>query len=402
MIILGFSEFLRNIKRNILIIIQMVAVYIIAIFTISAFEEQYRLIDGVSGIFDETGMIIFGQSIVSDEFVDIDELEDMLVEVEAIDYSICYNVLEGGKSINITASNPKNISYRPELIEGQWCEDAKHEEGVINVVVSNNMPLEYKVGEKLKYGGLTYKVTGVVDTQEMIYGINNGFDYVEASYLSYYSPIYALEVNESYPFFIASYDDLMKYGDMDYSYATMWGLLITVDFEDDITAEQVKENIRLMTEKYGHTQGCELFLTEDIYNYSWDLIMTKIMPMIMLLVVIVIVLIVSLIISGAINILYERKNYGIYFICGNKWSQTIRFSLVNWAIMAVMSLVIAGGLCVYIDSAQLFDGLILSFTGMHIMALAVITLFMLVITMTMPFIMLRKIQPVSILKENDK
>ena len=42
MIRLGFREFIRNIKRNILIIVQMVAVYVIAIFTVSAFQEQYE------------------------------------------------------------------------------------------------------------------------------------------------------------------------------------------------------------------------------------------------------------------------------------------------------------------------------------------------------------------------
>ena len=80
MIILGLSEFIRNIKRNILIIVQMVAVYIIAIFTVSAFEEQYRLMDGVSGVFDDTGMIVLKSSISSGDYLNIDEMEKMLVK----------------------------------------------------------------------------------------------------------------------------------------------------------------------------------------------------------------------------------------------------------------------------------------------------------------------------------
>ena len=402
MVVLGFSEFLRNIRRNILIIIQMVAMYMIAIFTISAFEEQYRLIDGVSGVFDDTGMLLFGQSITSDEYIQESVLKDILVKVENIEYPIFYSEVGADTGIVISSYNPENISYRPELIAGEWCEDAEHKAGVINAVISNSAHIEYKIGEIFEYADYTFRITGVVDAKEMVYGINNEFDYTEASYLDYYAPIYSLEDVYSSNLFIVSYEDLMKNSKHNYDIATMWGMLTTVDFEDDITEEEIKYNMSQMTQYYGHTEGCEMFLTEDMYNYSWELITTKIMPMVMLLIVIVIVLIISLVISGAINILYERKNYGIYFICGNKWSKTFRFSLVNWTIMALTSLVVAGGLCVYIHSAQMFDGLILSFTTMHIYALAAITVAMLIITTIIPFIMLRKIQPVSILKENDK
>ena len=93
MFILGFSEFLRNIKRNLLVIVQMVAVYVIVIFTVSAFEEQYRLLDGVSEVFDDTGMIVLSNSITGHQFVKESELEDMLIKVDAIEHSIYYSIL---------------------------------------------------------------------------------------------------------------------------------------------------------------------------------------------------------------------------------------------------------------------------------------------------------------------
>ena len=145
-----------------------------------------------------------------------------------------------------------------------------------------------------------------------------------------------------------------------------------------------------------------MMLTDEMYDYSWRLIMLKIMPMLMLLVVIIIVLIVSLVISGTINVLYERRNYGIYFICGNNWKNTFKFSLVNWAMMAVISIGLAVGACVFIYSKKLINGLILSFTGMHLIAVIGITVAMLVIAVFIPYIKLRRIQPVNILKENNK
>lgn len=400
MIRLGFREFIRNIKRNILIIVQMVAVYVIAIFTMSAFEEQYRLMDGVSGVFDDTGMIVLRSSISSGDYLNIDEMEEMLVKVDAIEYSINYNLEKNGYSIGLVASNPDNISYRPELIKGKWCEDVPHEEGVINAVVSTNMPFGQEIGNIVEIDGHTFKITGIVDTKEMVYGTSSRYTYKESSYLEYYQPI--SNINNIDCLIIASFEDIQKNSPYKTNYSSVWGFIGTVDFEDDITDEEIKYNMKQMTERYKYEEGSEMMLTDEMYDYSWRLIMLKIMPMLMLLVVIIIVLIVSLVISGTINVLYERRNYGIYFICGNNWKNTFKFSLVNWAMMAVISIGLAVGACVFIYSKKLINGLILSFTGMHLIAVIGITVAMLVIAVFIPYIKLRRIQPVNILKENNK
>ena len=57
MINLGINEFIRNIKKNILIIILFVSVYVMTILVVSAFIEQYRQFDGVSNVFDEVKII---------------------------------------------------------------------------------------------------------------------------------------------------------------------------------------------------------------------------------------------------------------------------------------------------------------------------------------------------------
>lgn len=400
MFILGIKEFIRNIRRNILVIIQMVAVYVIALFTVSAFEEQYRLMDGVSNVFDDTGMIVLRHAISSDEFLNADVLEEILIKVDSIEYSINYNLEKNGYSMVLCSYNPRNITYRPELIEGQWCDDAPHEEGVINAVVSTNMPFGQEIGEKVEIEGHTFKITGIVDTKEMIYGASSRFKYTESSYLDYYQPISEFENNGG--LIMASYEDIQKYSPYNTKISSVWGYIATIDFADDITQKEIEYNMRQMAERYGYAEGSEMMLTDQMYDYSWRLIMTKIMPMLMLLFVIILVLIVSLIISGTINVLYERRNYGIYFICGNNWKNTFKFSLVNWFIMAVTSLIIASGVCVFVYTKGIIKGLILSFTGMHIWSILGLTIAMLVIAVFIPYIKLRRIQPVSILKENDK
>lgn len=418
MFILGFNEFIRNIRRNILVIAQMVVVYVIAIFVVSAFMEQYRLIDGISRVFDDTGVFVDSVAIGGTElnFVEESVLKDILVKVENVEHTLAGTLSDTNSSlvseINISACNPEFITYVPELLEGQWCEEAPHEDGVINAVASDNFPFKTEVGQKIEYAGYCFKITGIVSSNEMIYGINTSLVVNEASYLDYFDSVKEREKVAPYRLLLVSYEDWARErplhdkdmgeysNNMDIS--SLWGAFVTIDFEDDITEEEMDYNIQQLNSHYGYELGRDLIKTDSMYEYSWKLIEIKVMPMIMLLAVVIIVLMVSLVISGAINVLYEKRNYGVYFICGNDWRNTFKFSAVSWTILSFASLITGGCACVLIYSLKLVEGLSLSFTWIHIVALAAITVILLLITIFIPFTMLRKIQPVSILKENDK
>ncbi|MBQ9700815.1 MAG: hypothetical protein IJV71_09375 [Lachnospiraceae bacterium] len=412
MFLLGLSEFIRNLRRNILVIIQMVAVYIIALFTVSAFVEQYSLMDGISKVFDDTGMIFFKENLLGNDWVEKDKLYDKLVKVEEIGHSICWNMLDEQnedsmlKSADVIAYDPNVITYTPKLIAGQWCEEVKQEKGVINTVVSDNLPFDIQLGQVIELCGYKFKIVGVVSSKELLYGINYKYGYDSASYLDFYASWSDRTNYVGKYLFIIPYnsmlEEILEKENVSPELAAIWGSYGIIDFQDDITEEEYEYNVDVLEEMYNRSIGDDIFNTKQVYDYSWVLINIKIMPMLILLCIIVIALIISLIISVAINVLYEKKNYGIYFICGNDWGNTFKFSLASWAILAATSLVIAGCGYVIIGALSIFSGLSLSFTWMHVVMLAAITLILLIITMIVPFCMLRKIQPVSILKENDK
>lgn len=401
MFTLGFNEFIRNIKKNILIIVQMVIVYVIAIFVISAFEEQYRLIDGVSEVFDDTGLLITSTPVDLVKFIKEEELKEVLLKVENIGNSYYFNIHDDKykQPASIVSYNPEVITYIPKLIEGQWCEDAQHEEGVINTVVANNLPFEVNIGEIIEYAGYRFKVTGKLSTNEMVFNIKSSFNLKGLSHLDFYQSMNEERLNSF--MFLVSYEDMLKMEGIDTSYPTLWGTFTIIDFEDDITDEEIDHNMNLLAKEYNYLVGAEMWVIDEIYEYSWKLVEIKVMPMVMLLIVVIIVLIVSLVISSAINILYEKKNYGIYFICGNDWKNTFKFSAVSWFIVAVTSLILSGCVCMLIASMDAFKGLALTFTSLHATVLLGITVMLLIIAVFIPFFMIRKIQPVSILKDNN-
>ena len=75
---LGFSEFIRNIKKNIFVIIQLCILYIVTIFMVSTILEQMRLYNGIKGFVDDTGIIIYSDKTFdeSKEALDIQNIDD--------------------------------------------------------------------------------------------------------------------------------------------------------------------------------------------------------------------------------------------------------------------------------------------------------------------------------------
>ena len=408
MISLGISEFIRNIKKNILIIILFIVVYVLSIFIVSAFMEQYRQYDGVSEYFDSTGLFLTTAMFYdSDEqLVTDDEFKDKLVKVEGIERMYYANFftsedveLPQGTTMSLVAWDTKTTTYVPKLLEGEWCEDAEAEEGIINIVVSANMPFEVTVGQKVEFGGYTFKITGIVGMDEPIYGMSTGFSPDSLSYLNYYGTA----ADRTEYVMVAAYNDNLKsvLGNTLYE-----GGYITIDFEDDITADEIDKNIEAIKDNFNVTGNVDeelyIYNNSDVHGFSMRLLEIKLMPMVVILIVVVMILIISMVVSGAVNILYEKKNYGIYFICGNNWGKTFMFSLVNWFTLAVSALIVSVSICMLVKTFPVFDGLVLTFGIEHICVIGAITVSLLVAALLIPYCMLRKITPVSILKENDK
>lgn len=410
MINLGINEFIRNIKKNILIIILFVSVYVMTILVVSAFVEQYRQFDGVSNVFDDTGIMVYanlqdkeGNPITPQRY------KEVLKKVETVEMPFGIDLFESNEiqldrsSIHLVTYSEKNISYVPRLLAGEWCEDAKTEKGVINAVASNNMPFEIKIGSKVELNGYTFKITGIIGENEPVYGHMTGYDDINSiSYLNYYSTInQKRSLGTEYYVLLADYEDMKR----EYKYPMGLAGIITIDFYDDITKDEIKANIDTMDELFeymGLSASNYIVETEQPYEHSKQLLDVKLMPMVVILAVFIGILILSMVVSSSINVLYEKKNYGVYFICGNSWKKTFIFSSVSWSMVALTALVVAACICIVISAVPAFKGIVLTFSLVHFLILLAITLVLLMVAFIISYRMLRKIQPVSILKDNDK
>lgn len=403
MINLGINEFIRNIKKNIFVIVQMVIVYVIAILMVSASVEQLKLLSGVSNFFDSTGIVINSGSIKSNApWPSEENLKRDLKKVEQV--VTLKQTGFGGTIMNFIAYDDNNVTYSVPLISGEWFDDAKKKEGYTNIVVSDNVFPNINVGDDLEFDGYKFHITGIFSSSEMVCGLSmfsSKGEGVSPSYLSYYSTpdsLYNERTGEPCCVAICSRDDMMKNIDNE----RIWDLnMITIDYEDDITDEEMDNNKLVLAEEYGLIDGT-VYDCRDLYDYSIKLLNIKLLPVATVFILMLLLIFISLINSSAISVNYEKRNYGIYFIAGNNWKNTIILSLVHWGCVALTSLILAISACLIIKSSGKFDSLTLSFSGYHVLAIVAVTVLMLFMALILPYRMLRKLQPVTILKNNDK
>ncbi len=392
MFILGLNEFLRNIKRNILTVLQLILVYVLAIFTLSAYVEQLSLYRGVSGFLDDTGMFVDGKAAYNEE------LESMLTKVESIE-RVYYCSLHKGSDkesyYRLVSWDRDVVKYKVPLIKGKWCDSGSAEDGVIRIVVSSNNPFMWKVGETYTFnessGELKFKVTGMYDARELIFGLGGSAILMESSYLNFYYREF--DGNNQF-IFIASYEDMER----EMVYPEFENL--TIDFEDDITEEEYNNNWNILSTKYGLDNEAEIRSTEETYELSNRMLQIKLLPIGIIFLVAIIFSIISVFTSSAVTVMYEKKNYGIYFISGNNWGNTVKLSLIHWSIASVTAIIISSFICVMIKLSGRFTQFALSFTGYHVLGIIAITLILLLMAVLLPYRMLRKMQPVNVLKNN--
>ena len=116
---LGFSEFLKNIKNNILVLAELILIYVAAIFMMSAISEQYSLINGIKTFFDRTGTFVKQDTIAAGTTVTDEELLENLTGVERIVRPVetnLYGDIDGNRyNLNFITNNSDYVKSIPRL-----------------------------------------------------------------------------------------------------------------------------------------------------------------------------------------------------------------------------------------------------------------------------------------------
>jgi hypothetical protein len=359
------------------------------VFTVLAGVEQMSVFRGVSDYVDETGMILwFGRFDKSHDF------KKELKKVEYVEKKYCLETSIDKPYYNydlISVSNEVN-HYKTPLKEGYWCDSGKAEDGVIRAVVSDHFYPKCKVGDKLRVGGYTLRITGIYDEDELVYCEH--YHSGRPNYLEWYTSGTTILREFGHFQVLASYEDMHREGNP----YTMYSIVI--DYEDDITEEEMEANKDILEEKYNYIMLADMVYAKDVYDTSIQLLEIKLIPMIVIFIVALVFAVVSMMVSGSITVYAEQRNYGIYFLYGNSWKKTILLSIIHWGIASIVALIISVCACIIGKRLGIAADYALNFSQYHVYVMLGVTAFLMLMAIILPYGILKKMQPINIIRNN--
>ncbi len=395
MLTVGINQFLKNIRRNLITILQLILVYVIAIFTVSTFVEQFTLYRGVSDYIDETGVILWRNKVG-----DVNNLKDELVNVKYIETKIVLEeMVEERKDgdfnctyYDLVALSDDVHHYKTPILKGSSCNSGTSEDGIIRVVVSEDFKPTCDVGDVVNIGKYTVKIMGIYGRNEIIYKEvgHSG----KPNYLEWYNIENPYEKGIAQYYLIASYEDLQREG-MPYSMGA-----IVIDYEDDITQEEMEYNQSLLQKKYKYIIPADMTDAKGVYETSIQLLEIKLVPMLVVFLLALIFAVASIMVSGSITVYAEQRTYGIYFLYGNSWKRTILLSVIHWALASAVALIISVCACVIVKSVGIAEDYALFFSQYHVCVLLLITVLLMLMAIILPYGILKKMQPINIIRNN--
>lgn len=402
----GCLSISKNIVFTLIMVLEVMALLVTTNVTIGSANSKMVLVKPFSDIINKEGYYC--------AFEPMWETSE-----EATEYYDLFNKL---KSVTIISSDQNSANkiidddiffkYSMPLQSGSWPKTAADEKGRPYVVVSpdymknvGDTITAYNVGECVISGVLT-EVTYIpnfyfydkekgnitsfyrsADYKTAIEAIKAGnsdeLQYSDSAIIMAKSAYKALNNNQDVTYlscFIV-YDDNISKADIEYNKDIMKQI---ANFqEDNPDLFPIKPDFKPLSQIKADT---DTYVTNSYID---------ILPIILVVAAIVLI---GLIGSVAINTVTQIRNYGIYFLCGSKWSDCFKISLANISIILLFSGVLSGVLlyCSKFINLNYLVGQVYDWNNLYI-SLGII-LAMIFLSLIIPFGIIRFTSPVEVIK----
>lgn len=136
----------------------------------------------------------------------------------------------------------------------------------------------------------------------------------------------------------------------------------------------------------------------DVYKGTHDYLYNAIIKTVPLVIFGMLIIIIGLIGTVAINTRCQIRNYGVYFLCGARWKDSIRISITSNGIIMIFSIIlsITAYLTGLLSGVKEKYGLVFGLN--NIMVTVGIVVLLSGISALIPLFMLRKISPVEVIR----
>ena len=405
----GFKEFERNIFFNLFIIIQITAVLILMVYSMSSVAYISKFYNPIKEYLEGNGLCtkITNYGISN--------------EVEALDYvDSIYSIHTCSGNINDNDAYAKELftdiyvnsyddkfinNYKPLLEKGEWLDKYEAEsDGCVNVVIGYSE--EYDVGDvcEVIFGPedpsytqkLKFRIVGMLSDGAKIFNAYGSTDEVtdaESLYQNYYMREHFNSNNNNYDLFFITKDNVLNLG---------YPAMSFIKFKDGYSEKELEEFYVDLGEQFeDYIEVFSNLKTEYIREASVKSINEQKMMMMPLIVGIIILIIVSVFSMSAISSNKQLKNYGIYTVSGATRKRCIFIQMWNVFYSCVLSVVLAYVVFKLMTVGGIISASIVSIGRNELLACGAIIVIAIIASAVMPAIIIGRAQAKEMLKEEE-
>ena len=413
----GFYAVVTKPLFNILIMLEIAAMLIVANMAISTANSRAILNDPYAGLISHEGFLYQCENKKVDLTYDNDLIvKDVLDSLKGdLTFTCSYSTqIVSDKSVlkgslltieevrNLYAFDEKVFSkFNLPLTEGRWASPQRNEKNQIEAVAVVGTDNYLKVGDIIKCSlpqtDENYRVSYVDIGEIVIVGTVSGSDYYPTTTLGGGSTKNVKNLYQS----ASSHDGQAEF-------------LVCASADKHLTDPHLiarnavfinynsepSEEIRTYNQQQISSMRATVIDLSKFKQNSDEFLYEQYIKLLPLLLCVFIIVLTGLICSVAMNTSSQLRNYGVYFLCGCRWKGCLKISLAYSAIILTGGAIlgtIAFLLFQLSDYAKLFEQN-LALNNIYI-TLAVI-LIMLLISLIIPFFMVRKTSPVRTIHAN--
>lgn len=138
-----------------------------------------------------------------------------------------------------------------------------------------------------------------------------------------------------------------------------------------------------------------------MYNSTDDYLYEQLKKTVPLVIFGMLIIIIGLLGTVAINTMSQIRNYGVYFLCGAKWKDSIRISVASNGIIFAISVclsIITYFVGIFLGAREKYG---LNFRWDNIALTVLLVILLLIVSAIIPIFVLRRISPVEIIRKED-
>lgn len=335
--------------------------------------------------------------------------------------------------------------YSPELAEGKWLDDFSDKTGEIPIVLSDN-GCGYKTGDTLSMNcyirnsdemlRVSFRVIGILEdgsdyilananemldpnSDDMLYKsfyYNRLDELIESGYSDEEAQQY-LEDESSSRIEMSEFFDDVGYGktgnnikmynepkafirekDAEVLKLQITNYTLIVSLKDDLSSSQQHDALYTLKNDSGFDTLVIPF--SKLNKNSIEKIKLQLVTSAPLIMISLVLILLSSISIGAVSTMQQLKIYGIYYLNGSKWLNCLRVSLYSSLMICLPSLVIAYTGLFVLKKIGPFSDLTVSFGLFENISAIVIALIFILLSLIMPYFILKRKTPKNILSEN--